>query len=185
MNHWRLGDDLERPVALLVELHRVGDRTRLADERRRSPAAARRSSTARLGRDRFGQLVVGRVARAADRPTPSPSLPHVDRPQRAVRLHDRRGPAAPARATRSTSVTSPKVQIIAMPGSLSGSGERVRLHRHAHAEERRDRRRCRRAACSARRPDARRARRTPESAPGRVVSIVDERRRPAARSAMR
>ena len=39
------GDDLERPVALLVELDVVRDRLRLADAGRRSRAAARRSST--------------------------------------------------------------------------------------------------------------------------------------------
>ena len=40
------GDDLERPIALLVELHRVRDRPRLADQIAGLAAAARRSSRA-------------------------------------------------------------------------------------------------------------------------------------------
>ena len=58
----------------------------------------------------------------------------------------------------------------------------MRLHRHRHAEERRHDLACRTAACSARRRDARRARRRPASAPGRVVSISTADRRPAART---
>ena len=68
------GDDLERPIALLVELHGVRDRPRLADEiaglaqllddlrarlRRRQPRPARRSG----------------AARARDRSIPSPARP--------------------------------------------------------------------------------------------------------------
>ena len=37
-----------------------------------------------------------------------------------------------------TSVMSPNVQIIAMPLPFVGIGQRMRLDRHAHAEQRRD-----------------------------------------------
>ena len=130
-------DDLERAVALLVELHGVRDRPRLADQiaglsqllddLRRAPWRPT---------DRVSCVVVALRARAR-RPTPSPALPHVHRPQRAVGLNDRRAPAGSARATSVTSVMSPNVQIIGDAAALRGIGQRVRLHRHAHAEERR------------------------------------------------
>ena len=93
------GDDLERAVALLVELHRVGDRPRLALQ-----VAARLQQLDDLRLRLLGreprELVVAPAARGRRPWTPTPARP--TSPGRACRSAGRwRAPAASARATRS------------------------------------------------------------------------------------
>ena len=82
------GDDLERPVALLVELDRVRDRPRLADQVARlaqqlddAARAPSRPTGWRAGRSAC-------CARAASRDS-QPGAPHVTGAERAVRQDDR------------------------------------------------------------------------------------------------
>ena len=156
------GDDLERAVALLEELHRVRDRARLADHVA-GLAQQLDDLRARLG---------GREVREADRrpaaPSPDPrdsqpGVPHATGAERTVRLDDgahRQRQLAPPGHVREVAEGADHRDAAA----LRRIGQRVRLDRNRHAEERRLDRRCRRAACSARRRDARRAPRTPGSA---------------------
>ena len=93
------GDDLERPVALLVELHRVRDRPRLADQIARL-AQQLDDARARLRRRQVRQLVVGRLCARRRRATPTLADP--TSPAAARRSAESpRAPAATARATRS------------------------------------------------------------------------------------
>ena len=124
-------DDLERARAALVELHRVRDRLRLARPARPSRSAARRSAPAPASRS-------CPRARRSGRRASGPALPHsggsaTSRPSRPITL--RVGSCSSRHHT--TSVVSPKVQIIAMPEPFSGSASVVREHRHRHAEQRR------------------------------------------------
>ena len=130
------GDDLERPIALLVELHRVRDRPRLADQVA-GLAQLLDDLRARLGRRQAGQLVVVAAARARRRSTPSPARPtRTGRSVPSAWMTARTGRLSSRHQV--TSVMSPNVQIIAMPLPFFGIGQRMRPHRHAHAEERRD-----------------------------------------------
>ena len=108
------GHDLERPVALLVELDRVLDRPRLADAAR--PTRRQQLDHPRLGlADRApGQL------RLVD--APRPRRPARRGRRRAAGRRDRRwpAPAGPSSRHHTTSVVSPKVQTMAAPVPLSG-----------------------------------------------------------------
>ena len=174
------GDDLQRPIALLVELDRVGDRPRLAGE---IAALAQLLDDARagLGGGEPGELVVVLLRAQPDRSTSQPALAPGHGPQRAVRLDDR--------ADRQRQLAPPHhVGDVAEradhrdAGALLRIRERVRLHRHAHAEQRRDHLACRTAAGSARRPDGRPARRRPESTRAGWSRSRRSRRRRRARS---
>ena len=114
------GDDLEGAFALLVELDRVGDRTQLADQ---LAALAQRldDGRAHLVDGAALELGVERAARLRGRATGQPSLAEVGTAGIVRRGRSALGSAATARATRSTSVVSPKVQIIAIPDPFSGS----------------------------------------------------------------
>ena len=113
-------DDLEGPLALLVELDRVGDRPGLADEGPGARPAARRSAV--LG---LPDRPAGRARRRRRPPSPgssdsqpgSPQATGSRRPSRPTMVRVGRRELAPP----VTSVVSPKVQIMAMPEPLSGS----------------------------------------------------------------
>ena len=119
-------DDLERPVALLVELHRVRDRPRLADEIARLAAAARRSSCALSTADRFGELIVAPAARAATSVDSQPGAAPPDLLNAPFGWIIARTGSDSSRH-QVTSVTSPNVQIIAMPLPFSGSASACAL----------------------------------------------------------
>ena len=128
------GDDLERPIALLVELHRVRDRTRLAEQIARRPQQLD-DLRPRLGDRRRDQLIVGGLRRRRVARFPARAAPR-DRTQRAVRLHDG--------AHRQVQLAPPDdVGEIAEradhrdAGALVGAGQRMREDRHGHVEERR------------------------------------------------
>ena len=107
-------DDLERPVALLVELHRVGDRLRLARRERRTRGASTtvssRAANTVLPASRAYAAGVRRRRGGSGRSRPS--RPRIARIGSCSSRH------------HMTSVRSPNVQIIAMPEPLSGSASR-------------------------------------------------------------
>src|SRR4029453_1469459 len=114
-------DDLERPLALLVELHHVTDRLRLPDEP---------SGLAQQVDDRRACLLHRETRRARHRLTPAPPLTGSRDSQPGPPKV--RAPIVPSfsRTTRSgnpssrhhvTSVISPNVQIMAIPVPFSGS----------------------------------------------------------------
>ena len=156
------GDDLERTIALLVELDGVRDRPRLAEQ---VAALAQQldDARARLDGRQPGELVVVPAARARGSVALPARLAPRDRLERAVRLDDR--------AHRQAELAPPDhVGDVAEradhrdAGALFGIGERMRPHRHAHAEERRHDLGAEERLIARDRRDARRARRTPESA---------------------
>ncbi len=130
------GDDLERPVALLVELHRVADRARLAEQVAR-----------------FLQQLHDPLAGALG-PAPGQAGIGLPRPLRVLRLPARLAPAhreqppvaADDRPHRQLQLPPPEhVGDVAEgadhgdAGALLRVGQLVRMDRQANAEERRDR----------------------------------------------
>ena len=91
------GHDLERPVALLVELHGVRDRTGLAEEVAALAEELDRAH-AGLGRREPGELIVGLLRARRIGRLPDPFAPR-HRLERAVRLDHRAHRQGPARAT--------------------------------------------------------------------------------------
>ena len=128
------GDDLERAVPLLVELHGMRDRPRLADEVA-ALAQLLDDPGSRLGRRQPLDLGVVPLRPIGVRRLPAGRVPrHVA--ERAVRLNHR--------AHRQAELTPPgDVGDVAEradhrdAAALFGIGERVRKHRHPHAEQRR------------------------------------------------
>ena len=112
------GDDLERPIALLVELHRVRDRTRRRRADRRSRRAARRSSRAPSAPTDPppGRMPPGRAPRSVVSHSPAPHA--IARKRPSGRSTARTG--SDSSRHQVTSVTSPNVQIIAAPVPFSG-----------------------------------------------------------------
>ncbi len=112
------GHDLQRTVALLVELHGVRDRTGLAEE---VAALAEKldRSRAGLGRGQPGELIVVllRARGIGRRPAPSPHVTGLNVPFAWMTARTGR----PSSRHQTTSVMSPNVQIIATPVPFSGS----------------------------------------------------------------
>ena len=128
-------DDLERAIALLVELDRVRDRSRVAEQ---VAALAQQldDAGARLRSGQAGQLIVVAAARAAGSVASQPGSPHATALKAPFAwMMARTGNFSSRHQT--TSVTSPNVQIIADAAALFRIGERVRLYGYPHAEQRR------------------------------------------------
>ena len=121
-------DELERPVALLVELDRVLDRLGLADERRLAVAGGRARGIAQHLHDRSSgpRAPGGRRAprRSGWRPrrpgsgqASPPNSTGASRPSRPTTCRS----ASPSSRHHCTSVASPKVQTIRIPVPFSRS----------------------------------------------------------------
>ena len=129
------GHDLERPIALLVELDGMRDRPRIADEiARRAQLLHDRGS--RLGRGQSGQRSI-RTSRPFGVGRFPAGRPPLNRPQRSIGLDHR--------AHRQAQLPPPgHVGDVAERADhrdaapLLGVGKRVSLDRHADAEERGD-----------------------------------------------
>ena len=169
------GDELERAVALLEELHRVLERLRLGDERRlrRRPSGTSRRGRAAARRCAFCASLtvlpassrVGLVRRARRRGSGSASLPNstgARRPSRPDHLAQREALLAPPLHVGRVAERADHQDA----GALLAVHELAREDRHRHAEERASPPACRRAAGSARRRGARRRPRTPAAARG-------------------
>ena len=123
------GDDLERPITLLVELHRVRDRARVADQ---VAALAQQldDARARFRRRQTGQLIVGALRRGGVARRP-PLAPERHRLQRSVGLDDgthRQRQLAPPGHVGEVAERADHGDAAA----LLGIGQRMRLHRHRH-----------------------------------------------------
>ena len=119
------GDDLERTIALLVELHRVGDRARVA-EQVAGLAQHLDDLDACLRRRQSGELVVVLLRPRRRRSIPSRRSPHVTGLNAPLAWMIARTGSCSSRH-QMTSVTSPKVQIIAAPVPFSGSASACAL----------------------------------------------------------
>ena len=118
--------ELERAVALLVELHRVLDRLRLAAQRRAVAGGAAGRVAQQLDGDLLrlrdvlaGELGVERFALAGSRLS-KPGLPNSTAASRPLRCTSWRSASRCSRH-HSTSVASPNVHTIRMPVPFSGS----------------------------------------------------------------
>ena len=128
-------DDLERAVALLVELHRVRDRARLADQQT-GLGQGRHDVATRLRSGATDQAFVIRGAVGGGSPTgevrlDEPTVAADDRPDRQAQL------ALPLHVGRVAERTDH-----GDAGALGRVGQTVRVDRHGHIEQRR----CRRTA---------------------------------------
>ncbi len=123
-------DDLERPVATLVELHRVRDRLRLADEIARLPQHLDDLALRLLDRLAGQALPVVelllRIEQTLRGLRVDPTVPVDDRARREPEL------APPRHVGRVTERADHRDAR-----ALLGIGERVREHRHLDVEERR------------------------------------------------
>ena len=123
------GDDLERGVALLVELHRVGHRLGLA-EQVTGRAGERREALPGLGQGGPGQLPVrGPASLAGDGGRRGGQQPAV----RAEHRADRQVQVPPPGHVGSVAERADHRDA----GALGRVGQRVGQHRHRHAEQRR------------------------------------------------
>ena len=135
----------------------LGSPTRSPDSREQLDDPSARACRRSARRARRSRAARGRVGRLPAGVAPG----HV---AAAVRRPDDRAHRQPQLAPPVTSVTSPNVQIMAMPVPFSGSASGCAVTGHLDVEERRAAPSRRRARGSARRRGGRRARRTPESA---------------------
>ncbi len=113
------GDDFQRPIAFFEELHGVRDRTRVADE---ISGFAKLLDDLRAGFRRRQPHEIRVEARRPGRDRSIPSLPRVQSTARSVPsawIIARTGKLSSRH--QMTSVTSPNVQIIAMPLPFDGS----------------------------------------------------------------
>ena len=139
------GDELERPVALLVELDGVLERLRLRDQRRRAVPRRGRGGVAQQLDDRLLRLLdprpgeprVGLVGEAGveARKRLRPELQRYQRPVPADHLPQRERLLAPPLHVGRVAERAHHQD----PGALLAIHELAREDRHGHAEERRDR----------------------------------------------
>ena len=128
------GDDLERPVALLEELHVVGDRPDGAQQIAGCGEQLGHLGLRLLGRQAY-QLVIASLRPPYVRRFPSRGAPR-HRAKGAVRLNHRANGQLQLAPPRDVGGVAERADH-GDAAALLGISEGMRQHRHAHAEERR------------------------------------------------